>query len=70
MRWFTITYNGDVVGGVDHAVEGRPSPGIGWHTICATRWADGERTNACEWGLRPAKGERPRCKRCGRRAKP
>jgi hypothetical protein len=40
-------------------------PGVGWHTLCATRWADGARTGPDGWDF-GKQGSAPLCRQCER----
>lgn len=66
-----LLYAGKQVGTVTHLIvvampKGQPpGPGVGWHTLCAKRWADGARTQAGGWGF-GGPGDAPLCRACER----
>jgi hypothetical protein len=64
-----LLYAGKQVGTVAHVIVvampkgAAPGPGVGWHTLCTTRWADGARTHEDGWGF-GRQGDAPLCRGC------
>lgn len=66
-----LLYAGRQQGTVAHVIVvampagATPGPGVGWHTLCGRRWADGARTNPEGWGF-GKQGDVPLCRPCER----